>query len=81
VRLRWRTRRRAEIEAAARDDDAEDAAAARDRVLGLAKMAPAQPLVADRQPPNAPSWDPVRWPTNRPADSRLTDPPDNRRRW
>jgi hypothetical protein len=67
--------------AAAEAEQGDEYAAARDRVLGLAKMAPAQPLVADRQPPNAPSWDPVRWPANSPADSRLTDPPDNRRRW
>lgn len=82
----WRRRESPAERAALLDalalDEVDEYRAAIHRIVGVAPMAPAQPMDA-QMPPNAPDWvgKATRWPTNRPADSRLDNPPDNRRRW
>lgn len=81
----WRARAervaRKDLLEAASLDEVEAYQAAIGRIIGVAPMVPAQPLAAET-PPNAPDWSNMpAWPTNSPADSRLSSPRDNRRRW
>lgn len=78
--LAERVARKDLLEAATLDEVREYQDAVR-RIIGVAPMLPAQPMAAET-PPNAPNWTQApAWPTNSPADSRLTSPRDNRRRW
>lgn len=82
----WRLRRSRRERQALLDalalDEIDEYRAAVGRIVGVAPMVPAQPMDA-QMPPNAPDWvgQATRWPTNSPADSRLSSPRDNRRRW
>lgn len=72
---------RKDLLTAASLDEVQEYQDAVQRIVGVAPMLPAQPMDAET-PPNAPDWSQTpAWPANSIADSRLSSPRDNRRRW